>query len=194
MMDTPFEPNILSFFLVYGVLLSLCLVWSKFVRKHLTFNRGIFLALFIYYLLMVAALTLLPVSMSSPAIMIKPSLSFTSVNPVPFKTLFLYGQTSQGRWTIACHVLLLMPLMFFVGFAKRGRISVLKMIMTGFLVSCILECTQWIVAGPADIPNHIFNIDDVMMDTFGAVLAAIVFKTMSKNQWLKKYIMDWMSF
>ncbi|WKB35919.1 VanZ family protein [Terrilactibacillus sp. S3-3] len=193
MMDNPFEPNILSFFLVYGILLSLCLIWSKFVRKHLTFNRGVYLSLFVYYLLMVVVLTLLPLSIG-PAIMAKSSTSFSSINLVPFKTLVLYGQTSQGRWTIVCHVLLLMPLMFFVGFAKRGQSSILKMIFTGFLVSCFLESVQWVLGSQAILNNHICNIDDVMMNTFGAGLAAVIFKTMSKNEWLKKYITDWMSF
>ncbi|RYM04913.1 VanZ family protein [Sporolactobacillus sp. THM7-7] len=189
-MDHVLEPNILEFFFAYGVLLGVCLLWRKYMHKDLTFNRGIFLSLLVGYLLMIVLISLQPMTAADRAF-VRESGSLVNINP--FKELGSLLQGTQGHWQIMWNLILPVPLMFFIGFARKGRVSLFKLVFIGFIASCLVEGIQYSLNDISFFPKHIFETEDIMMNTFGSMIGSLAFCLMEKQEWMKSCISDTMS-
>lgn len=184
------NPTIFEFFLAYSVLLSTSLLWEKYVRRTLTYNRGVYLSLLIGYLLITLLLTVQPMSVAERSLI---SPGGTLVNFHPFRNIIMQTQSGQGHWILMWSIFLPMPFMFFVGFAARGRMSLTGLITIGVAASFLIECGLFLMNNIPQFPKHLFDVDALILNAFGVVIGAFLFYWMQKMQWMKDYISETMS-
>jgi glycopeptide antibiotics resistance protein len=96
-----------------------------------------------------------------------------SFNLIPFESIKLMWR-SGDYWLIFKNVigniLLFFPLGFLMPLVIKRMRSFLKTAGAGFLISCTIEMIQYGFA------ERIFDIDDILLNGFGAVIGYIVFK------------------
>lgn len=86
---------------------------------------------------------------------------------------------SNGIFTYGMNIIMLMPLGFLLPYIWKNFRSPLKAALTGFLFSAFIEFTQ--------LPtNKLADIDDLIMNTLGAVLGYAVWKMIGKYFFNKK--------
>lgn len=176
------EPNIIDFFSGYGIIFGLCLLWNKAARKQLTYHRSVFLSLFSGYLLFTLLLSLQPFNGS---VGLEGLYNFQ-----PFRSVLLQLKTAEGHWTIMWHVAIPIPLMFFIGFAMRGRISLIGLCAIGFFASCMIETTLFLMNRIPEFPKHFFDVDDILMNMSGVLIGAISFRLLKRKKWMRQAISD----
>ena len=76
---------------------------------------------------------------------------------------------------IGGNIALLIPLVVFVGvfLDYRNKYSIIKTIIIGVGVSIVIETIQAIMNYIIQYPNRIADIDDIILNSFGVVVAAI---------------------
>lgn len=86
---------------------------------------------------------------------------------------------SKGIFTYCMNIIMLMPLGFLLPYIWKNFRNPLKVAFTGFLFSVFIEFTQ--------LPtNRLSDIDDLIMNTVGAVLGYVVWKMIGKYFFNKK--------
>ncbi|CDX05185.1 VanZ-like protein [Desulfitobacterium hafniense] len=100
------------------------------------------------------------------------SLSQANINLIPFQ--------SEGLFTYYMNILMVMPLGFLLPYLWKNFRNIFKVALTGFLFSVFIEFSQLFT-------NRLVDIDDLMMNTVGAVLGYIIWRVIgeyffSKNQ------------
>ncbi|WP_010632056.1 VanZ family protein [Sporolactobacillus vineae] len=70
---------------------------------------------------------------------------------------------------VAGNVALFLPLGLLLPALLRGRFRFLKTVASGFLFSLAIELVQYFIA------SRIFDIDDLLLNTLGALTGAVVF-------------------
>lgn len=94
-----------------------------------------------------------------------------NISLVPFQ--------SEGIFTYCMNVIMFVPLGFLLPFIWRNFRNPLKTALTGFLFSMCIELAQ--------LPtNRLADIDDLMMNTLGAVLGYSVWKIVGKYFLIKR--------
>lgn len=132
--------------------------------------RMLSIGLFIAYLMLLAYLLFL-----------SPSYGRTlgvprEYNLLPFKTIKNYIKyreyvTTQIFYTnILGNIVAFMPMGFFIPIVFKNKRTALEVMLVSALVSLIVELTQYkLVVGS-------FDVDDIILNTFGGVLGYILFK------------------
>ena len=86
---------------------------------------------------------------------------------------------SEGMFTYCMNVIMLMPLGFLLPYIWKNFRNPLKVALTGFSFSIFIEFAQ--------LPtNRLVDIDDLMMNTLGAILGYVVWKMIGKHFFKKK--------
>lgn len=86
---------------------------------------------------------------------------------------------SEGMFTYCMNVIMLMPLGFLLPYIWKNYRNPLKVTLTGFLFSAFIEFAQ--------LPtNRLVDIDDLMMNTLGAILGYTVWRMIGKYFFNKK--------
>ena len=86
---------------------------------------------------------------------------------------------SEGMFTYCMNVIMLMPLGFLLHYIWKNFRNPLKVTLTGFLFSVFIEFAQ--------LPtNRLVDIDDLMMNTLGAILGYVVWRMIGKYFFNKK--------
>ena len=86
---------------------------------------------------------------------------------------------SEGMFTYCMNVIMLMPLGFLLPYIWKNFRNPLKVALTGFSFSIFIEFAQ--------LPtNRLVDIDDLMMNTLGAILGYVVWKMIGKYFFNKK--------
>ncbi|MFR2922741.1 MAG: VanZ family protein [Blautia massiliensis (ex Durand et al. 2017)] len=94
-----------------------------------------------------------------------------NVSLIPFQ--------SDGIFTYCMNVIMLMPLGFLLPYIWKNFRNPLKVALTGFLFSVFIEFSQ--------LPtNRLSDIDDLIMNTLGAVLGYVVWKLIGNYFFNKK--------
>ena len=94
-----------------------------------------------------------------------------NVSLIPFQ--------SDGIFTYCMNVIMLMPLGFLLPYIWKNFRNPLKVALTGFLFSVFIEFSQ--------LPtNRLSDIDDLIMNTLGAVLGYVVWKMIGNHFFNKK--------
>ncbi|MCL1632442.1 VanZ family protein [Sporolactobacillus sp. CPB3-1] len=184
------NPTIFEFFTVYIILFGVCVLWEKWVRRTLTYNRGVFLSLFTGYMLLTLLLTVQPMSPAEWSIVVPGS---PLVNLRPFRIITLMLQSVQGHWLLMWSIFLPIPFIFFVGFLRRGKIGFSNLFVTGFTASLIIEVMLYVMNHIPHFPKHLFDLDVLILNGFGVFLGCVLFSWMESKQWMKEYISETMS-
>ena len=80
---------------------------------------------------------------------------------------------SEGMFTYCMNVIMLMPLGFLLPYIWKNFRNPLKVALTGFSFSIFIEFAQ--------LPtNRLVDIDDLMMNTLGAILGYVVWRMIGK--------------
>ncbi|WP_353948777.1 VanZ family protein [Sporolactobacillus sp. Y61] len=177
------EPDILDFFIGYGTVLGVCLLWEKLTKKHLTFNRGIFLSLLAGYLVFTVLLTVQPVSSGTD----------TWYQWRPLQTISSSLHSAGGYWLLFWQIVLPIPFIFFTGFATRGRLTFFKLMITGFTASLGVEILVFLLNGIPRFPVHPFDVDDLILNACGVLIGTSAFRILGRQAWMRQYITDIMS-
>ncbi len=87
------------------------------------------------------------------------------------------------------NLLLLMPLGFYlpVLFGKRGLVSVA---LAGFLLSLGIETAQLVLSAGGWIRPRTFNVDDLILNTAGAVLGWVMYRLLADRR-MKRLLERW---
>lgn len=107
---------------------------------------------------------------------------------IPFKNILLTFQSSNWLIQIGGNIVLLMPLVVFIGlFMDYKKIySVKKILITGIGTSILIEVVQAIMNYFIQYPNRIADIDDIILNSLGVIIVSVVYE-MIRKQYLKKY-------
>ncbi|MCO7176905.1 VanZ family protein [Sporolactobacillus kofuensis] len=184
------NPTIFEFFLTYSVFLSVSLLWERYVRKTLTYHRGVFLSLLVGYLLITLLLAVQPMSRVEQSL-ISPGGPF--VNLQPFRDIMLQTQSDQGHWLLMWNSLLPVPFIFFVGFASHGNLRLSGLIVIGMTAILVVECGLYFMNNVPHFPKHLFDIDALILNSIGVLTGSILFFCMQKTQWMQECISETMS-
>lgn len=161
-----------------GLIIYIIIDFKKNKLKNLI-SRGIFYS-FILYLIIVSHLTI-------GNIFISPQHSFISFQLIPFHFLVDWSiERANGIWFFwnsvklsFYNLILLFPLGIYLGILfNTTRIN--KVIIIVFLTSLIIEIFQQILSYFGFIFRRSFDVDDLILNTFGGVLGFLVWLRVKK--------------
>lgn len=97
---------------------------------------------------------------------------------VPFySTMLLVHGAMQMQWAgtlirlVGGNFILLMPLAVLVPMIWKGSQSLLRITVTGLLISCSIEALQFLIGAAIGWPYRFVDVDDVMLNTAGCMVA-----------------------
>lgn len=151
--------------------------------------KNSFIVLFVIYILLLFLVLLFkyPTTMVSDAVARwKSGAEIVRIKPqlVPFQTIVEYIKNVQAPYdwffkNLACNLIMFIPYGFLLpAFWKNGHYRGLKIVISGCILSIVIEVLQYITAfGQMDI-------DDVILNTLGVVIGYELFRLI--KYWLKK--------
>ena len=96
-----------------------------------------------------------------------------NINLVPFQ--------SEGVFTYCMNVIMFMPLGFLLPYVWKNYRNAIKIGLIGFLFSVFIEFSQ--------LPtNRLVDIDDLLMNTLGAIIGYVIWRIIGDNFFNKKHI------
>ncbi|GEB78085.1 VanZ family protein [Sporolactobacillus inulinus] len=185
-----YNPTIAEFFVTYCLLLGATLLWERYLRRTLTYPRGVFYSLLIGYAMITLLLMIQPMGGAERSV-IAPDDPL--INFEPFRIIAAQLQSVQGHWLIMWHIFLPIPFIFFVGFIGRGRLSWLGFLMVGFAASIGAELCLFLMNAIPQFPKHLFDIDRLILNGIGVSLGTLLFCWMETKQWMRECIVNTMS-
>lgn len=142
---------------------------KTFKRKTLFKNFVDFT--FSIYILCVISLTVFPIPVEKTTIYYAKQDSFLQNNFIPFQFLNNFNiYQSLGNF------LLLLPLSFYQTLLNKSFNSYKKVFITAFLVSLSIELTQFLISKIAGYTYRVTDIDDLILNTLGALFGYFIFK------------------
>ncbi|MCL1990934.1 MAG: VanZ family protein [Defluviitaleaceae bacterium] len=156
-------------------------------------HRVIINAFFIFYLLFVFRFVFIPFSMwpneADRVYFITEIMQgklptwweIANINFVPLRSLMrtLSAPLVIWRFTfvfVSGNFILLFPLSIFVGLLSRKGLTFKKALLIGFLTTLFIESTQLLINLTTRWSNRLVCVDDLLLNTLGALLGYFVFK------------------
>ena len=105
---------------------------------------------------------------------------------IPFKNILLTFQSSNWLMQIGGNIVLLIPLVIFSGLFMEYKktYSIKKIVVIGIGTSVLIEVVQAIMNFCIQYPNRIADIDDIILNSLGVIIAAVGYEIIRK-QFLK---------
>ena len=176
--------NILVILLV--ILSSICILG---IRKKIYKMLGI---CFSFYIVCLAKIVFFPIYIPSKeqVLRFKNAMpeDFCMVQYVPLKTIGVTLQSSNWLLQIGGNIVLLVPLVVFAGvfLDYKKKYSVAKTVVIGVGVSILIETIQGIMNYMIQYPNRIADIDDILLNSFGVLIVAVVYWLVRKIYMMQK--------
>ncbi len=147
------------------------------VRKRIILKREIVKCMLILYLLLLIKTVILPIWIQVPY------MNNVGINQmiqlIPFRTMI--GNIGDGQYIqLVGNLVLLMPLIIGIAILKSGNISKRQLFVLGIFVSLLLELIQLITNITTKTNAHIFDVDDIILNTIGVIIAIIVLPVVTK--------------
>lgn len=152
--------------------------WKKRPKKILIINT-----LMYTYIVMVLFVTLMPFHI--PFLNGTNNLFFETANFIPFRDLRLnyYGSVRE----IFLNIIMMMPFGFLYPIIRKA--GILRTVITAFLFSLTIECTQLSSAFWGGLASRSFDVTDLITNTFGglvgyflfSILKPIIFKVLNEQ-------------
>lgn len=161
----------LEFRLVGLIITMIYIVYLVITYKKKTIFRHILEASLMFYICSVINLTIFPIPYEEASIMIEKQLGYSEHNFIPFNFLqgFVWGVPVYGN------LLLLFPLSFYLLLLnKRLKLSIIGILT--FFVSLLIELTQFLISLKSGYVYRTFDVDDLFLNTLGAILGFLVAK------------------
>jgi len=176
-----FEPHLIVYMALYLIVFTLYYVFSfkkrgTWLDKHVIIN-----AFFIFYLLSVFRFVFTPFSIWSNVADQFSWWEIANVNLIPFRSLIqtLSAPLLMWRFTLLFVVgnfILLFPLPIFVGLLSKKEFTFKKALLIGFLATLFIESGQLIINLTTGFPNRLVCVDDLLLNTLGAICGYFIFK------------------
>lgn len=163
------------FVIMYFIIIGIYSFISRKKLKTMSTKLIILRYLFIFYILSVIKLTILPITISFEKIMVYPSYSIYQI--IPFKTIVQVIKYNTWKVQLIGNILLLYPLPIFMGLlnCKKNNIFI-----KSILVSVFIEITQLLINLITKCPNKIFDVDDLILNIIGIGLGYITLNVFVK--------------
>jgi glycopeptide antibiotics resistance protein len=167
------------FLALFILSLFISLLVSKFVKKKsLNLHYVLILSAFVFYLVSVFKLVILPISFFFKGHQIESHLNLY-FQLIPFESIkksLNYGVYKQ----VIGNVLLLFPLPVLWQLTKNKMINFQETFFLVFCSSLLIETTQLIINFITHVPNKVADIDDLILNTIGGIIGWLVFKLVYK--------------
>lgn len=171
-MQLDLEPGAI---LILSVGFGITYVVISFIRGSLTWKGVLFNTAFFAYMVMLLDVTLMPLPLSREAVSPYAEIN----NFIPFASIY-ETLTRSISWRIALrnilgNVLMFMPLGMFAPILWNQR-SLFSALKTALGLSVAIELTQYFIGFLLRHNYRNVDIDDVFLNTVGALLGFLVFK------------------
>ncbi|CAI6330769.1 VanZ family protein [Bacillus subtilis] len=163
-------------FIVYRLFAVLILKKPRY-----SLEKSIYVFALFVYLTGLICITLFPIPVDSLLIHDRAAEGFQETNNlVPFNTIkdTLTGSSiSVSAYQIGGNILLLFPLGCFLPLLFEKMRKAKLVIVSGFVASLIIETSQFTISSVIGLTYRSFDIDDLILNTLGASLGYIFFKS-----------------
>ncbi|WP_040984727.1 VanZ family protein [Oceanobacillus jeddahense] len=192
-MSTYLIPIQTAFFIFIGLLFLLTVPWLIYVYRkygYLSIWASIVTFSFIFYMLSALFLVLLPLPDTRNTCALQPADSvYYSLTPFSFISDTLRGSNivwtqpstyihifnQSAFWQAAFNVLLLLPLGVYLRYFFQKKKYWIRAFVLGFGLSLFFEITQLTgIYGIYHCPYRIFDVDDLLLNTSGALLGFFI--------------------
>ncbi len=155
----------------YGVIMLLILVIFNFkkLKNSILIDKFILITFYIY-IIAVIAVVLFPIQLF--LVNVKQTFPLSMYfNFIPFKTI----QITLERNVVQPigNFLLLLPLGIYIPLLKKSN-KLKQIFILGFLTTLTIECLQLLISLLLGVPDRIFDIDDMILNTAGAIAGYIL--------------------
>lgn len=106
-------------------------------------------------------------------------ISYTQL--IPFKTLSDVINANTQLWQIGGNIILLIPFVFFCRYLFN-KMSYAKLIAYGLCASLAIEIMQLMIDYMTNFPNKICDIDDVILNVIGVIIATFIIKLVKNTK------------
>lgn len=177
----------LSDFLVVFFVVSLLIFIGKYVifTKRTTRKYWIYPVTVLYFLALIE-ITIFPIEILGDEMLIEifgtdKGMEWKSyIQYVPFATIKYYC-SERNMYQIVGNILLLMPFPFLLELLY-GKLSFAKLCICGAGMSLLIEMTQLFTDIATKHLSRVWDIDDIILNTAGAVLASAVIVFLRKTK------------
>ncbi|SES97338.1 VanZ family protein [[Clostridium] polysaccharolyticum] len=108
---------------------------------------------------------------------------FYYVNYHPFKTIILTLSSANWEKQILGNIVMFVPFSFFILLiSQSGKLKYRKALFLSALSSFIIEATQLIINEASNFPNRVVDIDDIILNSAGALIGIAIFHFMQKSK------------
>ena len=176
--------HIETFLIVYVFLLLVAFIFYKKTRKCQNYHILYYMFIIFYYQLLFKV-TILPIILVKDHSQLEMYRKLIGngveiLQPVPFKTIWECFSSTAGLIQIFGNLILLMPLVYIMNFLSYKSYSTKKIIFIATCVSIGIEFSQFLISQLTIDPTHVVDIDDIILNVFGTIIAVRVFNLLKK--------------
>lgn len=154
-------------------------------RKHHWQIRYWLIPVFLCYILLVMKMTLFPIPIFDQKNLeaFREGLGAYSLyyQLIPFASIKDYFQGS-GIIQLIGNIALLAPMAVFAEIFVQQRPKAWKVALGSAAVSLLIEMMQLVISLATQYPNRVVDVDDLILNTTGVVIAIVLTRTVGKNQ------------
>ncbi|QNO13520.1 VanZ family protein [Alkalicella caledoniensis] len=157
------------------------------IKKKYSLQKQLLIFGFFAYLVAVVAVTLFPFPVQRNLIEHRREINYISNNFIPFKTILETINQGYGiRRALGGNLVLLMPLSIFLPLLSNKYMNISKITLIALTTSIGIELAQFTFSLFLGFNYRMTNIDDVILNTIGALISFIIFMPIAK--YLKKTV------
>jgi len=188
-----FELRSIVYVVLYLIIFMLYYFLTLKRRGKRLDHRVIINAFFIFYLLSVFRFVFTPFMMWFDAadraefitlIFQQESLTLwevANINLIPLRSLIQTVSAPLFMWRttlrfVVGNFMLLFPLPIFIGLLSKKELTFKKALLIGFLATLFIESGQLVINLATGFPNRLVCVDDLLLNTLGAIVGYFVFK------------------
>ena len=160
-------------------------------KQHKWQIRYWLIPMFLCYVLLLIKLTVFPIYIfdkeNLDSIMEGVDKYFVFYQLIPFASIKNYFHGS-GIVQLAGNIVLLSPLAVFIEIFLQQRPKAWKVALGTSAVSLLIEITQLVINLSTRYPIRVLDVDDLILNIAGIVIAIILTRVIGKNQKIQKVI------
>lgn len=179
----------LEMLIIIFVIIAVINLLVDILRKKIKFEREILKCMLILYLLLLIKVVILPIWIQVPH-MNNVGIS-QMVQLIPFSTII--ENITDGQYVqLVGNFVLLIPLVIGVALLKEEKILNRQLFVLGVSASLLLELIQLGTNIITKTNIHIFDVDDIILNTMGVITAILLSPIVIKmwNSLIKRIVKD----
>ena len=184
---TTYYFSIFTFLMTY-VLILLAVYLIRHKKQNIKYSFG-FVAVFLLYILLLVDTTFFPIIVAVDNAGYDIWGTCIQLNPLQTINGYFEGRTTEVQ--ITGNILLLMPMAVFIGAMQKVEHTgkcMAKNFLYCITISVMIELSQLAINLMTHFPNRVVDIDDIILNSAGALFAAILITAFSQTSIYKKRI------